>query len=552
MDIDRSANDRRALESPNGLTATEVIRLPGGGSRQMLVSRFPIRDAHGQTPTCRRPCHRHHAGTGSFIEKAPYGVAMFDRDMTYVATSQRWAEDFGGRDGDFIGQNALELHPAMRERWEDMARQVLAGNHIKEDEASWVRADGVRNWYRWSAYPWIDHNGQPGGVIVTAENITAAKAAEAVRRENEQRYRIFFDNAAFGAAEIDLDGHLLKLNKRLCEMSGYAAEDYIGKKVIDLAHKDDVAGYFAARDAFLQDGAKPFSHEMRFNRKDGSVGWFRLTAALVHNDGGVPIYSCGIRRRRHLKRRGGGRAARERATLSHLLRQRRLRRRRTRPRRQCPEGEQAPLRNERRCRRGLRRKESDGRGAPRRPAGYLSARAAYLQGAAGSFAHEMRLYRKDGSLGWFRLTASLVRDGDGVPLSSCGIVEEVTARIEAEAALRESEQRHRVFFDNAAFGAAELDLSGRLLKVNKRLCEMGGYTADEYIGKKVTDLAPPGRRRGLSRRARRLSRREDQRVHSRNAPCSQGWKSRLVPAYGFSGSQRRRSPRLFQRNSSKR
>ncbi len=134
MDVDRSANDRRALESPNGLTATEVIRLPGGGSRQMLVSRFPIRNLEGQTKFVGGLAIDITPGLGSFIEKAPYGVAMFDRDMTYVAVSQRWTEEFGAGKGEFIGLNALELHPEMRTRWEEIARQVLAGNHLREDE----------------------------------------------------------------------------------------------------------------------------------------------------------------------------------------------------------------------------------------------------------------------------------------------------------------------------------------------------------------------------------------------------------------------------------
>ena len=491
MDVDRNLNDRQALESPNGLTMTEVIKLPGGGSRQMLVSRFPIRDAEGRARFVGGLAIDITPGLGSFIEKAPYGVAMFDGNMTYVATSRRWTDEFCGENLDFIGRNALDLHPGMAERWREIGRLVMAGNHLREDEESWPGANGARNWYRWLAYPWIDHNGQPGGVIVTAENITFAKQAEAARREHEQRYRIFFDNAAFGAAELDLEGNVLKANRRLCEMSGFTAEDYVGRKVTDGAHPDDVAGYLAARAAYLAGNTTSFVHEMRLYRRDGAVGWYRLTASLVRDERGLPIYSCGIvedvtarveaeaalresEQRYRIFFDNSAFGAAELDLDGHLLKV-----------------------NKRLCEMGgysvedfLGKRVTD-LAHPDDEAGYLAARDAYLKGNTRAFFHDMRFRRKDGSLGWFRLTASLVRSDKGVPLYSCGIIEEVTARVEAEDALRASEQRHRIFFDNAAFGAAELDLGGRILKVNRKLCEMGGYEPEDLIGKTTLEMVRP-------------------------------------------------------------
>jgi PAS domain S-box-containing protein len=60
-----------------------------------------------------------------------------------------------------------------------------------------------------------------------------------------------------------------------------------------------------------------------------------------------------------------------------------------------------------------------------------------------------------------------------------------------ETRVRESEQRFRTTFENAAVGIAHVDLSGRWLVVNKRYCEIVGYTAEELAGKTFQDITHP-------------------------------------------------------------
>ena len=62
-------------------------------------------------------------------------------------------------------------------------------------------------------------------------------------------------------------------------------------------------------------------------------------------------------------------------------------------------------------------------------------------------------------------------------------------RKRAEAALRESEELHRAFVSQTEVGMARSDLKGRLVFVNKKLCEILGYEESELIGRKISDLA---------------------------------------------------------------
>ena len=68
---------------------------------------------------------------------------------------------------------------------------------------------------------------------------------------------------------------------------------------------------------------------------------------------------------------------------------------------------------------------------------------------------------------------------------------EIAERKRAEEALRESEERFRGTFENAAVGIAHGDAEGRFLRVNERLCEIVGYTREELLARTFADITHP-------------------------------------------------------------
>jgi PAS domain S-box-containing protein len=74
----------------------------------------------------------------------------------------------------------------------------------------------------------------------------------------------------------------------------------------------------------------------------------------------------------------------------------------------------------------------------------------------------------------------------------------------ANAALRESEERFRATFAQAAVGLAHLDLDGRWLRVNPRVCEILGYGVDELLGCTSQSLTYPADMDADGNQARRL------------------------------------------------
>ena len=70
----------------------------------------------------------------------------------------------------------------------------------------------------------------------------------------------------------------------------------------------------------------------------------------------------------------------------------------------------------------------------------------------------------------------VVREDDGSVSHLEGFVEDITKRKRAEEALRESEERYRAIFNNAAAGINLTDREGRFIEVNSTSASMYSYT----------------------------------------------------------------------------
>ncbi len=160
-----------------------------------------------------------------FIKHAPAALAMFDREMRYVAVSQRWLRDYSLTNSDILGRSHYDVFPDLPERWKEEHRRGLAGEAAAEDEDSFERADGTKIWLRWEILPWRAGDGTVGGIVILTEDITRFK-------QSEQRLQLaasVFHHASEGICVTDLEGRILEVNETFCRITGYTREEAVGQ-----------------------------------------------------------------------------------------------------------------------------------------------------------------------------------------------------------------------------------------------------------------------------------------------------------------------------------
>lgn len=108
---------------------------------------------------------------------------------------------------------------------------------------------------------------------------------------------------------------------------------------------------------------------------------------------------------------------------------------------------------------------------------------------------EYRLFHTDGSLRQVQEQGKVYCDDVGKTARIIGIVLDMTDRIKTEQALRESETRYRLLFEEAVGAIYILEAQGvnlgRIINANKAAADMHGYSIQELLAMKIDDLGIP-------------------------------------------------------------
>lgn len=115
-----------------------------------------------------------------------------------------------------------------------------------------------------------------------------------------------------------------------------------------------------------------------------------------------------------------------------------------------------------------------------------------FEGKAEFYELEARMKHKDGSWVWVHDRGKVFSwTEDGKPLMMYGTHKDITERKIKEEKLRINEEAFRGNFEQAAIGMALLDEKGKWLKVNRKLCEILGYTEEELKDLTFQDITHP-------------------------------------------------------------
>jgi PAS domain S-box-containing protein len=114
------------------------------------------------------------------------------------------------------------------------------------------------------------------------------------------------------------------------------------------------------------------------------------------------------------------------------------------------------------------------------------------------YTFEIQQYCKDGTIIWTSNNARILMGPDKQPLSLLGVTRDITDRVLAETAVKESEKKYRQIYDNIVDVYYEVTLDGTIIEVSPSIEKLSQYKREELIGKSLYDLyTNPSERDGL-------------------------------------------------------
>jgi PAS domain S-box-containing protein len=234
-----------------------------------------------------------------FVDQAPISIAMFDRNMNYIVTSRRWIDDFGRGYNELIGRNHYDIHMDLPAEWKQNHRKAQAGEFLKNDEDLWIQSDGSQLWLRWAVYPWTNQEGEIGGIIISAENMTAYHQAEAAVRASEAFVSNLLNSLPEHVAVLDNHGKVMAVNepwKRFAlENNGNPKDVCVGANYLEVCRQASKVGEpyalkaLAGLEAILAGRQDEFAMEYPCHTPANNR-WFLMNAKrMSHDSEGIVI-----------------------------------------------------------------------------------------------------------------------------------------------------------------------------------------------------------------------------------------------------------------------
>ena len=165
-------------------------------------------------------------------------------------------------------------------------------HHIIESK---MQADGIQCCLDTNKIPLHDNYGNVVGILSTFEDITDRLSLEAQVRASEELFRKIFEDApiAIYLANLD-DNKLVRVNKTYCEMLGYTAAELLGKTFIEIGHPEDNPKNLQVAASLDRGEITSYQLEIRQIAATGKIVWVNVTATLIRDGAGKPIYKLGM------------------------------------------------------------------------------------------------------------------------------------------------------------------------------------------------------------------------------------------------------------------
>jgi diguanylate cyclase (GGDEF)-like protein/PAS domain S-box-containing protein len=382
----------------------------------------------------------------------------------------------------------MMIAPEIRELADKQTRELLGGAPLLETLGVALRKDGSRTHVSVTTWPIRNLSGEVTAICTIVRDVSVHHEAEKTRA----LLASIVNSSGDAVHAVNLDGTVISWNRGAEDLFGYTSEEIIGKSIAMLAppgRGHEVAHFMGA--VATGDIVAPFDTFLR--SKDGVEIEVSLSISPMRNSEGEVVGAAAI-----------ARDIRQRKMVERALRE------------SLESLEEAQIIG---CIGSYALDFSTGvwtssdvlnelfgidREYTRTVAGWKALIhpddramiAAYFEeevaGKGQNFSKEYRIVRQnDHAERWVHGIGRLEFDVKGQPLKMRGVIKDITESKLSEMQLRDSEERYRATFEQAAVGIVHTSFDRRYLRCNHRFAEIVGYPIEEVPGLRFEQVTVP-------------------------------------------------------------
>ncbi len=223
----------------------------------------------------------------SYVEDAPVGVVVADAEGS-IAEANRSAEMIlGYEQGGLLKARLADLPVSgmamsVSEYFSEVVRKGQADGQFllrkKDRSLVWTSMRASR----------ISRD----RFMAIFQDITAHKNAQEALERSEAEFRAMFEIASIGMAQADPDtGRWLRVNQKMCDMTGYSDFELRQKRILDLTHPEDRQKDWDMFSRVVSGELPAYRLEKRYVRKDGSIAWVSVNMTILRDASGRALRS---------------------------------------------------------------------------------------------------------------------------------------------------------------------------------------------------------------------------------------------------------------------
>ena len=308
LSAERVPSDRQSLQFISGLEApASEPRLWGLAAIAMgaLLATYKLAEQNRRLKQKLAACERDILNLRESREcyrqaliDAPFPTIVHAEDGEILELSTAWTELSGYTRADIptIGDWARLAYgdraPGVLET--SIAQKYALESCWDEGEFAIETRDGQQRLWEFRTAPLEKLSDGRRAVISMAADVTQRRQAERNLSEREARYRSLFNQTAVGIVFASIEGRLLDVNQRFCDLIGYSCAELQAKRIVDITHPEDRARLRPDIERLLAGETDRFSQEKRYIQKDGSYLWADASVSLVRDEAGNPQYTLAV------------------------------------------------------------------------------------------------------------------------------------------------------------------------------------------------------------------------------------------------------------------